>query len=256
MSTRVLSAMTVLLLSACATSPAPTATHRWIIGYKTNHIPMQGLVARPRTTADERPALLVNFADEAKRDADRQSEIARGAAFGAGATALEALSQFGAPSVPLCALVPPLCVGVVAAGGALGAALNAPTSVAQQDAERLAEIVKTVATNESVERWSAMRIRRVDKSRDHPSLSLRVAAVLLVPAKTGVTFRVVVEAQAFPNPDQVWEPSIHYTQLPIRPVADWLQAGGAILKSDLGLALQGLAYHAAVVYLPFEERGR
>jgi hypothetical protein len=86
-------------------------------------------------------------------------------------------------------------------------------------------------------------------------LMVRVSGVLLLPTREGVAFRVAATARGSPAAGQDWEPSVHFTQLPSRPLEDWLRDDGAQLKKDLDMALSVLARHIVPTYLPYAERG-
>lgn len=246
-------AVLALALVGCAAKPPPSASHRWLVDEKVNHIPMQGLPARPRTVADTLPLQIVNFDDESARDSQRSASMARGAAYGAAVTTIEAAIHL-APILPLCVFVAPLCVGVVAAGGMVGASQSALTAVPQEAASRLARIATEAVHSETLSKWTSERIQAPASAPEYPRLTVRVDTVLLVPVRDGITFRVVVSAQGSPSADQSWEPSIHYTQLPTRSPEEWLRSDGAVLRSDLGHAVWVLARHLGPLYIPYEQR--
>lgn len=248
--TTTLIALVTIAAGGCASKPPP---HRWVVAHKSDHVPMQGLPARPRLMADARPAQLVNFGDEAARASERSAAMARGAVAGAAVTTLEAGLHL-APLLPLCVLVAPLCIGVVAAGGAVGASQSATAVVPQHQANRLADIVASTVTSEILRERAAPLVRPRADAPEYPRLVLRLESVILVPVRQGVTFRVAASAHAWPKPDQAWQPSIHYTQLPIRELDEWLKSDGAVLKSDLGEALRRLAPHIGRTYIPYTER--
>ena len=248
--TTFIAVVAVAFCGGCASKPPP---HHWIVAHKSDHIPMQGLPARPRLVTDERPVQLVNFGDEAARIAERNAAIAQGAVTGAALVTLEAGLQL-APLLPLCVLVVPLCVGVVAAGGAVGASQSATAVVPQAQANRLADIVTSSISSETVRERAAPRVQTAPDAPEYPRVVLRLESVILVPARRGVTFRVAASAQAWPKSDQAWQPSIHYTQLPIRELDEWLKSDGAVLRADLDEAVRRLGYHIGPTYLPYTQR--
>jgi hypothetical protein len=226
-----------------------------MLGENVERLPMQGLPARPRAVADPTPPELANFGDEAARNTARAGAMARGALVGAAATTLEAGAHLG-PILPLCVLVAPLCIGVVAAGAAVGASQSALTAVPQEQANRLADIAQRSAAEGIAARAAALRVRAPAEAPEYPRVAVRVESILLVPLKEGITFRVAVSARGSPSADLTWEPSIHFTQLPTRTVEEWLRADGTLLKSDLAQALGRLGHHIGTLYLPYEQRGR
>jgi hypothetical protein len=242
--------MAILAFTGCASKPP--AAHKWHVAAKIDHIPMQGLPAQARTEAHGQPTVLANFSDEPEREAKRQSAIGGGALYGATYGGIGAMAQMA----PLCIVLPPLCIGVMAVGGAMGASQSAVSSVPQQDADRLAAIVVSHVTNDKLKTLSSHRGSGPEESRDYPLLVLRVSGVMLLPTRDGVTFRVAATAQGSPAAGQEWEPSVHFTQLPSRPVAQWLESDGLILKTDLDMALRVLADSIVPMYVPYEERGR
>jgi hypothetical protein len=239
-------AVLALALSACASTPPP---YQWEVYSNSDHIPMQGLPAVPRVIAHDRPLQLVNFANEAERDKARHAAIAAGAIAGSANVALGSLAALG----PLCALLPPLCVGVVVAGGAGGAAASSVAEVPAQEAGQLGAIFEKHATNGALAQLASRQMPKVGE-RDYPQLEVRVIAVVLVPTHDGVSFRLAAEAQGFPDPDRAWRPSAHFVPFPSHTVADWLASDGRLLEKNLQAALGALSAHIVSVYLPYEER--
>ena len=243
----ILCSLALLALSGCACKVPPA--HHWNVAANVEHIPMQGLAGIPRMVADYDPIVLVNFADEAVRDGRREADMASGA--------LQGAAHMGVGMIrlaPVCVLFPPLCVGLIGVGAAVGASGSTVTDLPQEDANHLAAIVVSQATNEKLETLASATPGLSGGTSDAPVVVLRVAGVLLVPTKEGVTFRVVATAKGIHAVGQEWRPSVHMTQLPSRPVGEWLDSDGLILRKDLDAALQVLADDIVPVYLPYEER--
>lgn len=240
----------VLLGAAlCACASKPPAPHRWVHGASINHIPMQGLPAAPQVVADERPLQLANFANDAERDEQRRAAIAAGAAGGAAYAGITAMAEIA----PLCVVLPPLCIGLVAAGGAIGASASTVSTVSPAEAAQLAAVFEKHATSAALGKLAADRVG-YSNAAGHPRLVLRITAAMLVPTRDGVSFRLVAEAQGFPDAKQAWKPSVHFVPFPSRPSQDWLAADAELLQRDLETALRVLATGIVPAYLPYEQR--
>jgi hypothetical protein len=235
------------MLGACASKPP--AQHRWIVGARTNHIPLQGLPAAFHVVVDERSLRLANFTNEAERDEARRSAMAAGAAGGAAYAGVATLAEVA----PLCIVLPPLCVGVVAAGGAIGASASAVTSVAPAEAAQLGALFERHATSAALGKLAAARISN-SHAGEYPRVVVRLVAAVLVPTREGVSFRLVAEAQGFPDEKRMWQPSVHFVPFPSRPIKDWLGADGYVLQRDLGTALRVLAASIVPAYQPYDQR--
>src|SRR6185503_18324269 len=146
------------------------------------------------------------------------------------------------------------------AAGTAGAAAAAATyssyipGVSQQQADGLAGIARREGNSGKLESWVERRLG--EESGEFPTLVVKPATVILLTSRDGVAFRVIAQAQAFVSSTESWEPSIHVTQLPWRPVDDWLQSGGKNLSNDLNFAFAVLAGDIARVYMPYRERGK
>jgi hypothetical protein len=86
-----------------------------------------------------------------------------------------------------------------------------------------------------------------------PRLTVRIAAVALIPTPYGVSFRMLAEARGRPTEDHEWKPSLHLVQFPIRPAEAWLTEGKT-LEDDIEAALRMLSDSIAAAYLPYEKR--
>lgn len=214
-----------------------------------NHIPMQGLPAVPRVIAYNRPIEFVNFASEAERDKAQQAAITAGAVAGAGEAGIQSMVRLA----PLCVVFPPLCIGLVATGAAVGAAQSTVSVVSTEEAGRFGTIFEKRATSSTLGELVSHRVPKAGE-RDYPRLVVRVAAVVLVPTREGVRFGLVAEAQGFPGPDHAWKPSMHMVPFPSRSVADWLASDGQALEADLQTALRVLSAVIVHNYLPYEGR--
>lgn len=231
-------------LSACASKPPPA--YQWGVAAKINHIPMQGLPAAPQIVADERPLQLANFGSE-ERDEQRRAGIAAGAAGGAAYAGVSALAEIA----PLCVVLPPLCVGLIAVGGAVGGAASAVTVVSPQEAAQLGAIIEKHATSRALAQRAASDLHNAS-NRGFPRLVIRTSTVVLVPTRDGVSFRLVAEAQGFPDAGQAWTPSVHLVPFPSRPAAGWLAADGRLLEQDVETALRVLRASILRTYLPYD----
>jgi hypothetical protein len=235
-----------LVLTACASTPPP---YQWVVYHNANHIPMQGLPAIPRLITPDRPTELVNFANEAERDEARQAAITAGAVGGAASMAVYSVIEFS----EFCGVLPVACIGLVGIGAATGAGTFNVSKVPAEDAARLSAIFEDHATSVALSELLSQGLGNAG-ARDYPRLVVRLAAVVLVPTHDGVSFRLVAEAQGFPEPNQAWKPSVHVVPFPSRPVAEWLASDGRLLKNDIANALSALNKHVVSVYLPYEER--
>lgn len=188
----------VVAVAGCATAQPP---HRWGTLSKTNHIPMQGLAAKPRIVLQDGPVSLVNFSDEHERQSKRQIGMEAGAIRGA----TEATIVMMAKIAPVCLVFPPICIGMAGVGAAIGSNQATVSTIPQQQADRLAPLFSTDGTNVTFSKYVDTRLG--GNPGQYPYLVIRPISVILIPAKYGVTFRVVAEAQAFSSSEEKWEPS-------------------------------------------------
>jgi len=242
-----LAAAATLGLCACASKPQ----YQWsVAASRTSHIPLQGLPALPRTVSAAVPAVLVNFGDRHEREAERANANARNAAANPVNSAGYTMLALG----PVCVLLPPACIGIAGAAAAAATYSNYIPGVSQQQADGLAGIARREGNSGKLESWVERRLG--EESGEFPTLVVKPATVILLTSRDGVAFRVIAQAQAFVSSTESWEPSIHVTQLPWRPVDDWLQSGGKNLSNDLNFAFAVLAGDIARVYMPYRERGK
>jgi len=209
---------------------------------------MQGLPAAPQIVADQARIDLANFENEAERDARRRAGTASGAVGGALHAGMTAMGHIG----PICLVLPPLCLGVAALGGAAGGSQATVTTVSAEDASRLRQMFREHATSSALQQQTVHGMPAADPGS--AKLVVRLVGVLLVPRTDGVSFRLVAQAQGFPDSDRQWQPTMHFVPFPTRPIADWLKSDGAQLKSDLESALASLSQSIAPAYRPYRPR--
>jgi hypothetical protein len=235
-------------LGGCASKPPAPPPHRWGVVSNVDDVPMQGLATVPRVVAVDRSLALANLENDRERDEQRRADMAAGAAAGAAQGAMLSLVALG----PLCLFLPPLCLGVAAAGGASGASQMEAAAVSAEQASRLSAVFRAHATSAALRDVTAKRMPAADPQADE--LRVHVLGAVMIPQKSGVTFRLVAQAQAFPHGKPPWRPSVHFVPFPTRPVEEWLAADSQHLKTDLDAALSVLGAHIAPAYLPYRRR--
>jgi hypothetical protein len=236
----------IVTLLGCAQAP----NHQWHARANIDHIPMQGLPAPPRVISGDQPIKLVNFGNESEINDMQGAASAAGAAQGATYGAVAA-AQLG----PACVVMPPLCVGLIVVGAAIGTAGSARSTVSREDAARLGTIFSKHATSASLQKLVSNAFPKANGQREFPWLEVNVIGVLLVPARNGVSFRLVAQARASPAPNDQWKQTLHVVAFPSHPTEHWLASEGKFLLNELNKAFEALSTSIVPTYQAIEDRG-
>ena len=238
-------------LSGCASKPPKPPPHTWRAqGFNFEHVPITGLPAVPTVLAGEQPIRLINFGVQ-EQDELRDQAVGSGAGSGA-AQAVGGVLKMSVVGVAMCALLPPLCVGVVgvsAVAGGVGASARFGERVSPEQGEQFASFFKKYPASSLLQQQLTKSIPAPDSRENKPRLIVTMESVGLMTNEYGVTFVVRADVRGFPAPNVEWKPSVHFVSLPSRPAAEWLAEDGKLIRSDCDAAIVALSSNIRSAYL-------
>lgn len=222
-------------------------------------VPLSGLPERWRVVAVNRPVELVNLGDAAAaKRREEQDREARRAALDqttgeAASGAIQAVASH--PVLWLTCIYPPLCMGLVA-GTALAArgahAMLLPRSAldAEEDGA-MAAAMRARLTSTALR--SAVESELAKDAGEYPLLAVHLESAWIDLVGGHPALALKARAQAFLSAQTKWPPTEHRVATPSRTAQAWLENDGALLATELDLAIEALARNIAATY--YSEQG-